>query len=199
MTFRDVYGIISARGNAKIGKNPCTFVFMGAVKKYKYRNKQISLTDFNTPVGMKLNPDNRWVKKAELIPWDEIEQRYPERILADKIYRNRENLAYCAERKIRLSGPALGRPKKDEIRDKKQDYLDEADRVEVERKFSLAKRKCGIGLIVTRLKEKNCHCFAMSVLLMNLRKIGKVLLAEILKLLQNLLRIYSFPEMAIIQ
>ena len=76
MTFRDVYGIISARGNAKIGKNPCTFVFMGAVKKYKYRNKQISLTDFNTPVGMKLNPDNRWVKKAELIPWDEIEQRY---------------------------------------------------------------------------------------------------------------------------
>ena len=68
MTFRDVYGIISARGNAEIGKNPCTFVFMGAVKMYKYRSKQISLTDFNTPVGMKLNPDNRWVKKAELIP-----------------------------------------------------------------------------------------------------------------------------------
>ena len=75
MTFRDVYGIISARGNAKIGKNPCTFVFMGAVKMYKYRSKQISLTDFNTPVGMKLNPDNRWVKKAELIPWEKIEQR----------------------------------------------------------------------------------------------------------------------------
>ena len=26
MNFRDVYGIISARGNAKIGKKPCTFV-----------------------------------------------------------------------------------------------------------------------------------------------------------------------------
>ena len=73
MTFRDVYGIISARGNAEIGKNPCTFIFMGAVKIYKYRSKQISFTDFNTPVGMKLNPDNCWVKKAELIPWDEIE------------------------------------------------------------------------------------------------------------------------------
>ena len=116
-----------------------------------------------------------------------------------KIYRNRENLAYCAERKIRLSGPALGRPKKDEIRDKKQDYIDEAERVEVERKFSLAKRKCGIGLIVTRLKETTCHCLAMSVLLLNLRKIGKVLLTEILMLVQNLLRIYSFPEIAIIQ
>ena len=45
------------------------------IKMYKYRSKQISLTDFNTPVGMKLNPDNRWVKKAEIIPWDEMEQR----------------------------------------------------------------------------------------------------------------------------
>ena len=50
-----------------------------------------------------------------------------------------------------------------------------AKRVEGKRKFSLAKRKCGIGLIVTRLKETTCHCFAVSVLLLNLRKIGKVL------------------------
>ena len=42
---------------------------------YKFKSKQISFTDFNTPIGMKLNPDNRWVKKAEMIPWDEIEQR----------------------------------------------------------------------------------------------------------------------------
>ena len=43
--------------------------------------------------------------------------RYPERVLADKIYRNRENLRYCAAHNIRLSGPALGRPRKDEQRD----------------------------------------------------------------------------------
>lgn len=143
---------------------------------------------------------NEALKLSDMIErYKERTGSYPERILADKIYRNRENLAYCAERKIRLSGPALGRPKKDEIRDKKQDYIDEAERVEVERKFSLAKRKCGIGLIVTRLKETTCHCLAMSVLLLNLRKIGKVLLAEILKLFQNLLQIYSLPKMAIIQ
>ena len=35
---------------------------------------------------------------------------YPARVLADKIYRTRENLAYCKARGIRLSGPALGRP-----------------------------------------------------------------------------------------
>ena len=41
------------------------FCFMGAVKMYKFKSKQISFTDFNIPIGMKLNPDNRWVKKAE--------------------------------------------------------------------------------------------------------------------------------------
>ena len=143
---------------------------------------------------------NEALKHSDMIErYKERTGYYPERILADKIYRNRENLSYCAERKIRLSGPALGRPKKDEICDKKQDYIDESERIEVERKFSLAKRKCGIGLIVTRLKETTCHCLAMSVLLLNLRKIGKVLLTEILMLVQNLLRIYSLPELAIIQ
>lgn len=124
---------------------------------------------------------------------------YPERILADKIYRNRENLSYCAERKIRLSGSALGRPKKDEICDKKQDYIDESERVEVERKFSLAKRKCGIGLIVTRLKETTCHCLAMSVLLLNLRKIGKVLFTIFSLWFQKLLKIYNDSKMAIVR
>ena len=37
---------------------------------------QLSLTDFNMPIGLKMNPENRWIKKAELIPWEEIEDRY---------------------------------------------------------------------------------------------------------------------------
>ena len=56
---------------------------------------------------------------------------------ADNIYRNRENLNYCKAHGIRLSGSALGRPRKDETRDKAQDYRDECERVEVERRFSL--------------------------------------------------------------
>ena len=43
---------------------------------YKYSNGQISLADFRQPVGMHLKEDNRWVKKAQTIPWSEIEQRY---------------------------------------------------------------------------------------------------------------------------
>ena len=44
---------------------------------YKFdKEKQISFTDFNQPQGLQMNPENRWVKKAEMIPWDTIEEEY---------------------------------------------------------------------------------------------------------------------------
>jgi len=43
---------------------------------YKFKNNQIKSSDFGQPVGMKMNPNNRWVKKAEIIPWEEIEKQY---------------------------------------------------------------------------------------------------------------------------
>lgn len=39
---------------------------------------------------------------------ERLEGHYPSRILADKIYRNRENLSFCKEHGIRLSGPGPG-------------------------------------------------------------------------------------------
>ena len=95
---------------------------------------------------------------------------YPKRILADKIYRNRNNLAYCKERNIRLSGPALGRPRKDAVIDKKAEYRDNADRVEVERAFSLAKGSYGLGLIRTKLEETTRGSIVLSILVMNINR-----------------------------
>jgi len=43
---------------------------------YRYSNGQISLSDFKQPVGMNLKESNRWVKKAQTIPWPETEKRY---------------------------------------------------------------------------------------------------------------------------
>lgn len=126
----------------------------------------------------------------------EREGHYPSRILADKIYRNRENLSYCKEHGIRLSGPALGRPRKGEIRNKIQDYRDECERVEVERRFSLAKRKCGMGLVTAKLRETAAHVIAMSILVLNLRRIQ----CALLRLLTCLLVIF-WPQkkLAIVQ
>ena len=43
---------------------------------YRYSNGQISLSDFKQPVGMNLKESSRWVRKAQTIPWLEIEKRY---------------------------------------------------------------------------------------------------------------------------
>lgn len=61
--------------------------------------------------------------------------------------------------------------RKGEDRNKAQDYRDECERVEVERKFSLGKRKCGMGLVTAKLEETAAHVVALSILLLNLRKI----------------------------
>ncbi len=39
---------------------------------------------------------------------------YPEAVLADKIYRTRENRNFCKSRGIRISGPKLGRTTEEE-------------------------------------------------------------------------------------
>lgn len=96
---------------------------------------------------------------------------YPERILVDKIYRNRKNLAYCKEHGIRLSGPALGRPKKDPSKDRKTEYMDAVDRIEVEREFSLAKRCYGLGLIRTKLDTTTRSSIVLSIIAMNISRI----------------------------
>ena len=43
--------------------------------------------------------------------------------------------------------------------------------MEVERRFSLAKRKCGMGLVTVKLRETAAHVIAMSVLVLDLREI----------------------------
>lgn len=40
------------------------------------KSHQVSFADFNQPLGFQLNPNNRWVKQASLIPWADIEKKY---------------------------------------------------------------------------------------------------------------------------
>ncbi len=43
---------------------------------YKHNLKQLDLPDFVLPFQGELSRDNKWVKMAALIPWDEFEERY---------------------------------------------------------------------------------------------------------------------------
>lgn len=76
---------------------------------------------------------------------------YPEVVYADKIYRNRENLKFCKELGIRLSGPPLGRPSTDSKVLKEQHRQEREDakiRNGVEGKFGEGKRFYGLARIM---------------------------------------------------
>jgi len=110
---------------------------------------------------------------------------YPERILADKIYRNKKNIDYCKEHGIRLSGSKLGRPPKDkETRkeDKKIEYQDNADRTEVERDFALGKQKYGLGKITAKLEQTSAVTIAMIIVVMNIKHILRTTFLSFLQL-----------------
>ena len=119
---------------------------------------------------------------------------YPERALVDKIYRNRENLAFCRLHGIRLSGPSLGRTKKNALIDKKSEYVDNADRIVVERSFSLAKRCYGLGRIMTKLDVTTRSSIALSILVMNVSRIASRFLRHFLMaVFSRYLRQYFMP------
>ena len=44
---------------------------------------QHSFHDFNQPMGLQMNPNNRWIKMADCIPWDEFEIKYAELFPSD--------------------------------------------------------------------------------------------------------------------
>lgn len=109
---------------------------------------------------------------------------YPERVLADQIYRTRENRAYCKGHGIRLSGPKLGRPPQDAQTGKEREYKvqmrqDNTDRIEVERYFSRSKRCYGLGCIVTKLEETQLTSIALSVFVSNLFRIQRRILLRL--------------------
>ena len=60
---------------------------------------------------------------------------YPGAVMVDKLYGNQKNIVFCNSKGIRISGPKLGRPKKDEVVDKHQEYVDSGIRNAVEGKF----------------------------------------------------------------
>ena len=98
---------------------------------------------------------------------------------ADKIYRNRKNLEYCKEKGIRLSGPALGRPKKVEGKEgaklKRQARQDERDRIAIEGKFGQGKRRYGLDRIIAKLPDTSGSEIATIMLVMNLQRLRFIL------------------------
>lgn len=104
---------------------------------------------------------------------------YPKRILADTIFRTRENLQFCKAHGIHLNGPKLGKPTSDPVlrrEQRKQEWLESGERGEIERDFGVGKRRYSLGCIVTKLQHTSEVAVRVVVLTMNLKKKLRLLL-----------------------
>ena len=97
--------------------------------------------------------------------------RYPERVLADKLYRSRANRAFCKKHGIRISGPRLGRPGKDYADELRQELKEIGERNAVEGKFGNGKRKFNLARIMAKLKETASTMIMMDVFVLNMERL----------------------------
>ena len=103
-------------------------------------------------------------------------------MLVDQIYRTESNLAFCKKNGIRIRGKKRRRPFSDEKINRKivkTAAMDNSDRIQIERYFSVAKRKNGMGLITKKREDTSLFTIAMSVLVTNIFGSFKLALKEL--------------------
>ncbi len=107
--------------------------------------------------------------KAQVEAFKNYTGYYPESVHVDKIYRTRENRAWCKERGIIISGPPLGRPPANVSKEKKKQDL-EAEKIRncIEGKFGQAKRRFSLGRVMAKLVNTSETAIAITFLVMNL-------------------------------
>ena len=148
--------------------------------------------------------------KGQIESYKQCYGRYPEVVCADKIYRTRENLQYCQEYGIRLSGPKLGRPFKDSGKNKERiraqrriEREDESTRIAVEGKFGEAKRRYTLDRIGTKLKETSETSIMMVFLVMNLmvlvRRKAKAFFVSLIDKIIEMIKRLNFVPMELLK
>jgi transposase, IS5 family len=126
--------------------------------------------------------------KAQVEAFKNYTGYYPESVHVDKIYRTRENRAWCKERGIRISGVPLGRPPANISKEKKKQALDdEKIRNSIEGKFGepvrwagsptcsnwrtrkgQGKRRFSLNRVMAKLSHTSETAIAITFLVMNL-------------------------------
>lgn len=175
------------RGKATADTEFGTKVAISIVDGYAYMER-LSWDAFNEGVTLQESVENYRQKYGY----------YPEVVLADKIYRNRENLRYCDRYNIRLSGPRLGRPLVNKVKQKVQKRLERQDASErnaVEGKFGEGKRRYGLARIMARLKETAESVICLQFLVMNLEHRLRVLLSFFLRHLFRCIPTFGVPNL----
>ena len=171
--------------------NPRPIAFPGASSVWLnpwpiVRGKVHANTEFGAKLHISLVNGYVRIEQLDFEPFNESENLwravaryrecygcYPKRILADRIYCNRQTLAFCKVHGIRLSGLAVGKPPKEpdlSRRAKKQEYQDGCDRNAVEGVFGMPKTTYRLDRVMARLQETAVCVIGITLLLFNLSK-----------------------------
>ena len=116
---------------------------------------------------------------------------YPESVHVDKIYRTRENREYCRVRGIRITGPALGRPKEkwesEKVRreERHRRRQDELDRIPIEGQFGVSKRKYSLDCVKAKLAETSDTVIGVVMLVMGLERLLRALFCPLLLIIRG--------------
>jgi transposase, IS5 family len=111
---------------------------------------------------------------------------YPESVHVDKIYRTRENREFCRANGIRITGPALGRPKENweseqaRREERRQRRKDELDRIPIEGQFGVSKRKYSLDCVKAKLAETSVTVIGVVFLVMGLERLLRALFCPLL-------------------
>ncbi len=106
---------------------------------------------------------------------------YPDEILADTLYRTRENRQLCQRLGIRLSGPRLGRkPKKMDAKQRQVDRDAEKRRGKIERGFAFMKGPLGLSLVRTKTVASIAVTIDIAINLANLKMLLRLFNGPIL-------------------
>lgn len=156
------------RGKAKANVEFGAKLAISVVNGYAFR-EQLSWDSYNESVTLQASVETYRARFGF----------YPKAVLADQIYRTRDNLRYCKEKGIRLSGPRLGRPSDDQQERKRIAKADASARNAVEGKFGEGKRSYGLGRIRAHLQTTSETVIGLQLLVMNLEKRLRVLFLPI--------------------
>ena len=125
---------------------------------------------------------------------------YPTSVHVDRIYRTRDNRAWCKERGIRISGPPLGRPTKNISKEtKKQAQDDERFRNAIEGKFGQAKRRYSLDCIMSKLASTSETSIAITFLVINLSTLLRQVYCLFMSLFLNLSKLGLKNDYSIIK
>ncbi len=106
---------------------------------------------------------------------------YPEEVLADQIYCNRENRKWLKKLGIKLRAKPLGRPRKEAL----SNLVSPGERNPIEGKFGQAKVRYGLDNISAKLKSTSESWIATIILVLNLVNLTRLNLLYIFQVLRN--------------